>query len=264
MRGPSHPSGNSGIFRSDSVNPGFTLIELLTVMAIIGILMAILVPAIGGVQKSARKAKSTSNLHNIGGALAAYTNDNNGLLPAPIFGDSTTPANVAGSSNPHQGTWLEEIVFPYLEGQIQASADGTKITVLKWPEALTDPEYLMNNNDNIPESDADKRGYGMNIYPYLADRSGTNPKRTQSFSTQRQKISLLPNLANNVVIATSDGTTVEPNPDGTFPRSGNDEYPVGNPVRYNGMGLYLFMDWSVQSLDPVQASKILSSSADNP
>ncbi len=264
MRGLNHHSKDSAIVRFDFVNPGFTLVELLTVMAIIGILMGILVPTIGTVRKSARKAKSTSNLHNIGGALGTYVNDNNGLLPAPIFGDSTAPANVVGSANPRGGTWLEEIVYPYLEGQIEPSSDGSKVTVIQWPDVLTDPEFFMDNNDVISNSDADKRGYGMNIFPFLADRSETNPKRTQSFPTQRQKLSLLPNLANNLAIATSDGTTVEPNPDGTFPKAGHDEYPVGNPVRYNGLGLYLFLDGSVQSLPPEDVAKILSSSAMNP
>jgi prepilin-type N-terminal cleavage/methylation domain-containing protein len=247
---------------STSSRRGFTLIELLTVMAIIGILMGILIPTLGAVQRAARKAKSTSNLRNIGGAMGAYVIDHDGLLPAPTFGASNAPANAVGSANPRGGTWLEEIVYPYLDGQIQASSDGSKVEVTKWPEVMTDPEFYMSNADTI--SDPDKRGYGMNIYPFLADRSGDNTKRTVSFPNQRQKISLLPNTANNVVIGTSDGTTLEPGPDGRFPKSGANDYPVGNPVRFGGMGLYLFLDWSVQSLSPDEAAKVLSTAAVNP
>jgi prepilin-type N-terminal cleavage/methylation domain-containing protein len=258
-------SGLSPVVRPGSERWGFTLVELLTVMAIIGILMAILVPSLGMAQKSARKAKSMSNLRNIGGAFGLYANDNSGLLPAPLFGQSGVTGNVVGSANPRGGTWLEELIYPYLEGQIQPSSDGSKIVVIQWPEALTDPEYLIDHDNYISESDQDKRGYGMNIYPYRADRSTANADaRTQDCSTARQKLGQLPNLANNIIIGTSDGTTLEPGPDGTFPPAGNNEYPVGNPVRFNGAGLYLFMDWSVQSLQPAEVAKILSTSSINP
>jgi prepilin-type N-terminal cleavage/methylation domain len=54
----------------------FTLIELLTVIAIIGILAAILIPVVGKVRQSANQAKSLSNLRTIGMAVQAYVEDN--------------------------------------------------------------------------------------------------------------------------------------------------------------------------------------------
>jgi len=264
MPRPTHLSRVSSVRQANSNRNGFTLVELLTVMAILAILMGILVPSLSAVQRSARKAKSTSNLRQIGGALGSYANDNNGLLPAPLFGPSTVPSNAVGSANPRGATWEEEIVYPYLEGQIQPSSDGSKVEVTKWPDVMTDPEYLMQQDNMITKGDEDKRGYGMTIYPYLADRSGKNEqKRTSQYPNTRQRLSLLPNLANNVAVGTSDGITLEPGPDGTFPRSGND-YPVGNPVRFAGMGIYLFYDWSVQELSPLDVGKILSTSAVNP
>ncbi|WP_309380418.1 type II secretion system protein [Cerasicoccus frondis] len=61
--------------------PGFTLIELLTVVAVIGILAAILVPVVGSVREKARMAEGISNLRSIGSAVALYRSENNNFLP---------------------------------------------------------------------------------------------------------------------------------------------------------------------------------------
>lgn len=55
---------------------GFTLIELLTVIAIIGILSAILIPVVGTVRESARTAQCVSNLRQIGVGMVAAMGDN--------------------------------------------------------------------------------------------------------------------------------------------------------------------------------------------
>jgi prepilin-type processing-associated H-X9-DG protein/prepilin-type N-terminal cleavage/methylation domain-containing protein len=59
----------------------FTLIELLTVIAVIGVLTAILIPAIGATQQSAQKAKCASNLRQIGQAISLFAMNNNGYFP---------------------------------------------------------------------------------------------------------------------------------------------------------------------------------------
>lgn len=59
----------------------FTLIELLTVIAIIGILAAILIPTVASVRDSAKSSVCVSNLRQIGLAASIYALDNNDRLP---------------------------------------------------------------------------------------------------------------------------------------------------------------------------------------
>ena len=60
----------------------FTLIELLTVIAIIGILAAIIVPVVGKVRETAAKAACASNLRQLALGTTTYANENKGLLLA--------------------------------------------------------------------------------------------------------------------------------------------------------------------------------------
>lgn len=62
----------------------FTLIELLTVIAIVGILAAIIIPTVGRVRSAARMTTDLSNLRQIGMAAAGYVSENKGAMPFMI------------------------------------------------------------------------------------------------------------------------------------------------------------------------------------
>ncbi len=59
----------------------FTLIELLTVIVIISLLAAMLMPALGKARASARRVACRANLHGTGLAFRMYLDDNRDIMP---------------------------------------------------------------------------------------------------------------------------------------------------------------------------------------
>jgi prepilin-type N-terminal cleavage/methylation domain-containing protein/prepilin-type processing-associated H-X9-DG protein len=106
--------------RARTPRAAFTLIELLVAIAIIGILIGLLLPAVQKVRETASRLKCTNNLHQIGIALHGYHDAVNGLPPG--YGASGPYFDGANDTAP-SWSWAAYIL-PYMEqGSLARSID---------------------------------------------------------------------------------------------------------------------------------------------
>lgn len=108
--------------RTHSAIPGrtcttaFTLVELLTVVAIICILSAILLPVFGTAREKARQATCMSNLNQIGLSMSLYMQDADETYPASATGK---PCHASAQGQLHAGCapagqTIPELLDPYI------------------------------------------------------------------------------------------------------------------------------------------------------
>ena len=94
---------------------GFTLVELLVVIAIIGILVALLLPAVNSAREAARRVQCISNLHNLALAVLNYESAEK-RFPNGMTYDDSSPATRIQSLTNFGPNWIITIL-PYIEEQ---------------------------------------------------------------------------------------------------------------------------------------------------
>jgi prepilin-type N-terminal cleavage/methylation domain-containing protein/prepilin-type processing-associated H-X9-DG protein len=142
---------------------GFTLMEVLVVIAIIGILAAVLLPVLARGKALAHATTCKNNLHQLGLALQLYVDDHQGRYP--YYSGSPDPAQTDVAARYNSALWSAKLL-PY--------------DPLKW----TDPRYhCPGYKGEIKGSVAVKGGYTHPLGSYAYNMKGVKANSTPVDST---------------------------------------------------------------------------------
>ena len=145
-----------------SESGGFTLVELLVVIAIIGILVALLLPAIQAAREAARRTQCTNKLKQIGLAVLNYESAKKVLPMAytPNFTGNQLYGVCTGSGNPSTSTsnpanglkkqFVLTFILPYLEEQAIYDQIDHK---LDWFNTTVNSKGFKNNQSTAKDID---------------------------------------------------------------------------------------------------------------
>jgi prepilin-type N-terminal cleavage/methylation domain-containing protein/prepilin-type processing-associated H-X9-DG protein len=115
---------------------GFTLVELLVVIAIIGVLVALLLPAIQAAREAARRSQCMNNLKQIGLACLNYESARK-VLPPGVETDAASGGNTR--------------VFSGWSREIMSYAENPALRDMYQPQSASPPLHLGSNDPRVKE-----------------------------------------------------------------------------------------------------------------
>ncbi len=156
----------------------FTIIELLVVIAIIGLLIALLLPAVQQARESARRAQCLNNLRQIGLALHNYLDANERFPPSFAIRENTV---LTGNN----GSWsIHGRLLPYIELSMAANKVDLQVAwdaqLASGIPAMRIPTYLCPSevNDMVRTQSGSPyvypQNYGFNFGTWLVWNPATN------------------------------------------------------------------------------------------
>jgi prepilin-type N-terminal cleavage/methylation domain-containing protein/prepilin-type processing-associated H-X9-DG protein len=157
---------------------GFTLVELLVAIAIIGLLIGLLLPAVQMAREAARRTQCTGNLDQIGTALHNY-HDTHGCFPPFFIHRTGDPSRIADADK--GANWLV-FLLPYVEQQsvydqwdfnIPANQNPGRSAELSVYRCPSDPQSR-GNLCSFAGGGWARGNYGMNVSP-CEHGVGSNP-----------------------------------------------------------------------------------------
>lgn len=173
---------------------GFTLVELLVVIAIIGILIALLLPAVQAAREAARRVNCTNNLKQIGLALHIY-HDSAGRMPAGWMGVN---GNAHAVNGPTGWGWAAAILPNMEQAAFAQDTLHQELSISSTPDnevarATIIPGFRCPSDKGKDTSDIN----GMTIATsnYVGVFGGYDPTGTTSGATSGNLILILSNAA---------------------------------------------------------------------
>ena len=107
-----------------AIRLGFTLIELLVVMAIIGILVSLVLPAVQQMRETARRTECSNNIRQLGMAAINYSTSFRKLPPSSLFPTLQPDGTEFAPGDSRNGWSVQAQLLPYLEqGNLSSKID---------------------------------------------------------------------------------------------------------------------------------------------